>query len=106
MGCAPLALERLDFLVGEFLRLKFPPGPEAPHVSECKIASFPHVPLRTLFRVGARGHTEYSASRFTIRFVTRILCGIRRYASSFHCSPATHASTRDSIALKSAPIRT
>src|SRR5262245_42536233 len=73
---SPLALECLNFLIGEFLRLEFPPGPETAHVSKRKIAGLADAALRRALGESARRLAEYLAGSRAVGLVTGIVCSI------------------------------
>ena len=73
VGCPPLRLKLLNFLVGELLRLEFPPGAECTHIAEGEIANFPDATLGRFFHKAAVRDTEYLARGDAVRFVARIV---------------------------------
>ena len=77
MRSPPFGIERFYFFVSEPIRLELAPGIDAAHVAKRQIARFPHVPLRTVLRVGTTRNAEDAAGGFTIRFITRIMCCIK-----------------------------
>ena len=107
MRSTPFALERLDFLVGEFIRLEFPPGIQAALVAERQIAGLADAALRRVLRVGAGRHAEDLAGGDAVRLVARITCRVKAAIAVelpfFAGNPGQHAAFD---ALKSAPIST
>ena len=63
--------------VGEFIRLEFPPGIQAAHVSERQIAGLADAALRRVLRVGTRRHAEDLAGGLAVRLVARIACRVK-----------------------------
>ena len=78
-GCAARhsRLERLDFRVGEFVRLEFPPRIQAAHVAEREIAGLADTALRRVLCVGAGRHAEDLACGLAVRLVARITCRVK-----------------------------
>ena len=72
MRSAPFGFERLNFRVGEFVRLEFAPGIQAAHVAECEIAGLANTALRGVLCVGAGRHAEDPACGLAVRLVARI----------------------------------
>src|SRR5262245_32057570 len=77
MRCAPLDLELLDLFVRKLVRLEFPPGAECARISEGEIACFPNTTLGRLLSEAAIRHTENLARGDAIRFVARIVRGVK-----------------------------
>src|SRR5262249_53576557 len=73
MGRTPFALELLNFGVGEAIGLEFPPGVEAAHIAEGKIARFADAALWRVLGVGAGRYAEDPACSLTIWLITRIV---------------------------------
>ena len=72
MRRAPFGLEGLDFRVGEFIRLEFPPRIQAALISERQIAGLADTALRRVLGVGAGRHAEDLAGGLAVRLVARI----------------------------------
>src|SRR6516162_11360943 len=74
MRSPPFGIECLYLIISEPFWLELSPRIDGAHVAKSEIAGLPHVPLRTVLRVGAGRYAEDAACGFTIGFITRIMC--------------------------------
>jgi hypothetical protein len=107
MRSPPISLEFFNFLIGKLIRLEFAPGIETAGITKREITGLADGAFRRILIKAAVRYAEDFAGRYAIRLIARIAGSVKTAVlSSFHSSPATHASTRLSIELKSAPIST